>query len=110
MKNELSGKIYHSFEEIAQEVFGLKPYKRVTKDKQKLAAQREKFLGTCPFCKQPLHYVYGTNVVACNNENCKGKKIVTKNDDGSESVSYRSYSRILTGENSSIIGTTIFDE
>ena len=38
MKNESSGKIYHSFEEIAQEVFGLKPYRRVTKDKQKLAA------------------------------------------------------------------------
>lgn len=106
MKNESSGKIYHSFEEVAQEVFGLKPYKRVTKDKQKLAAQREKFLGTCPYCKQPLHYVYGTNVVVCNNEDCKGKTI--KFEDGT--VMYKPYSRILTGENSSIIGTTIFDE
>ena len=106
MKNETSGKIYHSFEEIAQEVFHLKPYKRVTKDKQKLASQREKFLGTCPFCKRPLHYVYGTNVVACDNEDCKGKKV--KFEDGTEIC--KPYYRILVGENSSTIGSTIFED
>ena len=110
MKKESSGKRYYSFDEIGQELFGLKPYKRVTKDKQKLSAQREKFLGTCPYCKQPLHYVYGTNVVACDNSDCKGKKIVTKEDDGVEKVSYKPFVRILQGENSSIIGTTLFDE
>lgn len=103
----MKNKSYHSFDEYAQEVWGLKPLKRVTNDKQKLEAQREKFLGTCPYCKKPLHYVYGTNVVVCNNDECKGKKVSSK--DGEESV-YRSYHRILQGKNSSSIGMTIFDE
>jgi hypothetical protein len=77
-KGYMKTKTYYSFDEIGQDLFGLKPFKRVTNDKQKLASQQEKFLGTCPFCKQPLHYVFGTNVLACNNEKCKGKKFVTK--------------------------------
>lgn len=110
MKKKSNGKRYYSFDEIGQELFGLKPYKRVTKDKQKLAEQRSKFLGTCPYCKQPLHYVYGTNVVACDNPDCRGKKTVIKEEDGTEKVSYKPFVRILQGENSSVIGTTIFDE
>ena len=106
----MKNKTYNSFDEYAQEVWGLKPLKRVTNDKQKLEAQREKFLGTCPFCKQPLHYVYGTNIVACNNTECKGKKITVKDDEGGEKVIYKPYHRILQGKNSSSIGMTIFDE
>ena len=64
MSSKSGGKVYYSFDEIGQELFGLKPQRRVTKDKQKLESQKEKFLGTCPFCKQPLKYVYGTNVLA----------------------------------------------
>ena len=110
MKENTSAKRYYSFDEIGQELFGLKPQRRVTKDKQKLAAQREKFLGTCPYCKQPLHYVYGTNVVACNNEKCRGKKITSKDEEGNEKIEYRPYARILQGENSSTIGSIIFEE
>ena len=110
MKNKTNGKVYYSFDELGQEVFNLKPYKRVTKDKQKLAAQREKFQGTCPYCKEPLHYIYGTNVVVCNNENCKGKKIIVKNGDGTEFTDHKPYLRILQGNNSSAIGATIFED
>lgn len=104
MSAKNSGKTYYSFNEIGQELFGLKPIRKVTKDKQKLAAQREKFLGTCPYCKQPLEYIYGTNVLACNNEDCKGKK-VTIND---EEI-YRPYYKILS-DKGGIIGETIFEE
>lgn len=83
---------YYSFDEVAQKLFGLKPYKRVTRDKQKLALQRTKFLGTCPSCKQPLSYIYGTNVLACKNEECKNGFFKMISDKGLE------------------IGTTIFEE
>ena len=108
MKNKDSGKIYYSFDEIGQELFGLKPHKRVTRDKQKLESQREKFLGTCPYCKEPLTYVYGTNVLACNNEKCKGKKVVVTDDDGEKEI-YYPYYKILH-DKGSIIGTTLFEE
>lgn len=109
MSKELNGKIYYSFDELGQEVFGLKPYKRVTNDKQKLAAQKEKFLGVCPFCKEPLNYVYETNIVACRNEKCRGKKITYKNKDGEEVITYKPYYRMLSG-NGSEIGTILFDD
>ena len=105
MNKESNGKVYYSFDEIGRELFGLKPLNRVTRDKQKLESQRKKFLGECPFCKQPLHYSYGTNVVSCNNENCKGKEISF--DDGTSI--YKPYFRILS-EKGSVIGSVIFNE
>lgn len=98
----MSKKTYYSFDEIGRELFGLKPYKRVTKDKQKLEAQRTKFLGTCPYCKQPLSYVYGTNVLVCKNEECKGKKTT---NEGSES---KPFFKMLSDKGLEI-GTTIFE-
>lgn len=108
MSNKSRGKIYHSFDEIGQELFNLKPYKRVTNDKQKLASQQEKFLGTCPYCKQPLKYIYGTNVLACANEKCRGKKISITEEDG-ENYIYRPYYKMMS-EKGLAIGTTIFEE
>ena len=105
MNTKSSGKIYYSFDEIGQELFGLKPQNRVTKDNQKLESQRKKFLGTCPYCKEPLHYSYGTNIVSCTNENCKGKVITF--EDGTEI--YKPYYRILS-DKGSLIGSVIFDE
>lgn len=110
MKDNNHGKTYYSFEDLAIAEFGLKPNRKVTKDKKKLALQREKFLGVCPHCKQPLHYSYGTNIVSCTNEDCKGKKVVIKNEDGTEEVIYKPFYRILQGDNSSTIGTILFDE
>lgn len=109
MKNNKNGKIYYSFDEIGQELFGMKPYTRVTKDKQKLAAQQEKFLGTCPYCGEKLKYIYGTNVLACVNEDCRGKKYTTTDENGEEVTVYRSYHKILS-DKGLMIGTTIFDE
>lgn len=109
MKRKSSGKIYYSFDEYAQDVFDMKPFKRVTNDKQKLESQREKFLGTCPYCKQPTSYVYGTNVLVCKNENCKGKKITKKLEDGTEYVEYKPFIKILSDKRMDI-GLTIFEE
>ena len=108
MKKESNGKRYYSFDEIGQELFGLKPYRQVTRDKQKLKAQREKFLGTCPYCKQPLKYIYGTNVLSCDNAGCKGKKITIEND-GEEKIIYKPFFKMLSDKGLEI-GTTIFDE
>ena len=105
----MKSKTYYSFDEIGQELFGLKPYKRVTKDKQKLEAQRTKFLGTCPYCKEPLSYISGTNVVVCQNSDCKGKKNIKKFDDGTEIVSYKPFVKILSDKGTDI-ANTIFEE
>ena len=110
MSKKEKGKVYYSFEDFAVNEMGMKPLRRVTKDKQKLAAQQEKFLGTCPYCKEQLHYSYGTNIVSCTNPECKGKKVTSKDKEGNEVVTYKPYFRILQGENSSTIGTTIFEE
>lgn len=109
MKRDNNGKTYYSFDEIGQELFGLKPYKRVTKDKQKLADQRTKFLGICPYCKQPATYISGTNIVVCQNSDCKGKKYTKKFDDGTEVVSYKPFIKILSDKGADI-ANTIFEE
>ena len=108
MSKKSNGKTYYSFDEIGQELFGLKPYKRVTRDKQKLESQRTKFLGTCPYCKQPLKYVYGTNVLACDNADCKGKKYTITGEDGEEKVVYKPFFKILSDKGLEI-GSTIFE-
>lgn len=105
----MKSKTYYSFDEIGQELFGLKPYKRVTKDKQKLEAQRTKFLGTCPYCKEPLSYISGTNIVVCQNSDCKGKKNTKKLGDGTEVVVYKPFIKILSDKGTDI-ANTIFEE
>ena len=74
---------YTSLEELRTN-FGLAPNSRKTKDANKLKAQREKFLGTCKICKQPLSWVENTNVCACKNPSCNGIKMISKNEDGTE--------------------------
>ena len=100
---------YRSFTDYAKGEFNSKPLTGRTNDKQKLESQREKFVGVCPFCKQPNKFIYGTNIVACVNEKCNGKKITVANDDGTESVRYIPYTRILS-DKSMEIGNTLFYE
>ena len=100
---------YYSFDEIGQALFGLKPQTRVTRNKQKLASQREKLLGTCPYCGQQLKFVYGTNILACANEECKGKKIVSKDANGEEIVGYKPYVKIMD-DRQAMIANIIFEE
>ena len=90
----MNKKKYYSFEEVAINEFGMKPRKNVTSDEGKLKKMQEKYLGTCPYCKEPCSYISGTNVVACQNEKCKGKKITITNDDGTEKVIYEPYVRV----------------
>lgn len=106
-KNNLA-KTYYSFDELGQDLFGLKPSKKVTKDKQKLQAQREKFLGVCPYCKQPPKYIYGTNVVACQNEKCQGKKLTYKNELGEDIQVFKPYIKTLS-EKATEIAMNIFE-
>lgn len=89
---------YTSLEEMRKS-FGLKPVKKRTDDQEKLKAQREKFVGTCRICKQPLIWIKGTNTLACKNENCKGVKMTTKNeDDGTERSWFIPVTRTLDTE------------
>lgn len=85
---------YSSLEEL-RKGFGLKPIKRKTDDAEKLKAQQEKFLGTCRVCKKPLVWITGTNICACQNENCKGTPMKGTNEDGSEKIWYVPVTRIL---------------
>ena len=81
--------------EALREGFGLKPIKKKTNDSEKLKAQQEKFVGTCRVCKKPLTWIEGTNVCACQNPECKGIKMTSTNEDGTERVWYIPVTRIL---------------
>ena len=105
----MNKKIYHSFAEYAEGEHNSKPFTGRTNDKQKLESQREKFLGICPFCKKPNKFIVGTNIVACANEKCSGKKVTVKNDDGTEFVKYIPYIRMLS-DKAMEIGNVLFDE
>ena len=98
-------KTYYSFDEIAVEEFGMKPMRYQTNDKQKLEAQREKFVGVCPYCKQPASFVANTNVLTCTNPQCKGKKVTF--EDGT--VTYIPYNKLLSSH-SMEIGVHLFEE
>ena len=69
-----------------------KEFTKRTKDEEKLAKQREKFLGTCKFCKQPLAWVKGSNVLTCVNEKCEGQIIKDKDGNVVEKIPF---SRLL---------------
>jgi hypothetical protein len=85
---------YNSFEEAAK-AWGCRPVKKKTDDAEKLQKQQEKFVGKCRVCGQNLTYVYGTNILACTNETCKGVKMTGKNEDGTERIYYIPVTRIL---------------
>lgn len=93
---------YTSFEEL-RKGFGLPELRKRTNDEAKLKAQKEKFLGNCPYCKGSLSYV-GGNVVACKNESCKGKKFEKENEDGTKTVVCHPYYKLLNDNGSEIAG------
>ena len=93
-KSKDTTEIYTSFEEL-RSAFGLDPIRKQTKDKEKLKSQREKFVKTCPVCKQSLSYIYGSNVVCCQNPECKGIEKKNTNADGTENVWYIPVTRTL---------------
>ena len=85
---------YNSFEEAAK-AFGCRPVKRKTDNAEKLQKQQEKFVGKCKVCGENLTYIYGTNVLACTNEKCKGIKMTSKNEDDTEKVWYIPVTRMV---------------
>lgn len=90
MRTNSKGEVtYSSFQELAS-AWNIKPVSKVTKDKEKLKGQQEKFLGRhmCRACGQPMTYNRGTNIMTCNNPDCKGIKMTRENEDGSKSVYY----------------------
>ena len=85
---------YNSFAEAA-EAFGCRPVKKKTDNAEKLHKQQERFVGKCKVCGENLTYIYGTNVLACTNADCKGAKMTAKNDDGTDRVWYIPVTRMV---------------
>lgn len=93
---------YTSLEEL-RAAYGLKPIeKKRPKDEKVLQEKREKFLGTCKVCKQTLSLIKGTNTLACQNPDCKGVKMTSTNEDGSEKAWYIPVTRILDDKGAKI--------
>lgn len=85
---------YSSFEDVAK-AFGCKPVKKKTDNAEQLRNQQERFVGKCRVCGQNLTYHYGTNVLTCTNPECKGIKMTSTNEDGSENVWYIPVTRMV---------------
>ncbi len=74
---------YSSLEEL-REAMHLPKIQKRTKNNEKLAKQREHFLGRCRVCGEPLSYISGTNVLVCSNDKCQGHKITARNENGED--------------------------
>lgn len=71
-----NGKVhYESFEELVPQK------KKAVRDVDK---KREKFLGTCKVCGQPMSWIEGTNVVCCKNADCKGVRMNKKDKEDND--------------------------
>lgn len=79
-----------------------KEFTKRTSDAEKLEKQREKFLGTCRYCKQPMVWVKGSNVLACTNPDCDG---YVKKDDEGKVVDKIPCTRLLSGLGADIAET-----
>ena len=89
--------------------WGLDPVgKKRPKDEKILQEKREKFLGTCRVCKKPLTLIKGCNVLACQNTDCKGIRMTSQNEDGTEREWYIPVTRILD-ERGFDIAMNLFD-
>ena len=97
---------YTSLEEL-RKGFGLKPVRKKTNDETKLKAQQEKLVGVCKVCKKPLSWIEGTNVCACQNPECKGVKMTSTNEDGTERFWFVPVTRVLN-EKGAEIATNLF--
>lgn len=103
---------YSSFEEL-RAAWGLAPVIKQSKDKNKLEKQRESFLGKkrpCPACKQPMNYIGGTNIMVCQNENCKGEKHESKNEQTGETKIWYTVPRELLDEKGAEIAENLFTD
>lgn len=72
---------YTSLEDLGK-AYGCRPAIKQTKDKEKLAKQRENFCGfyKCKACGEPMTW-FGESIMVCTNEKCKGIKQEKKDKD-----------------------------
>ncbi len=101
---------FSSFQELGR-AYGIKVKdKKRTSDKKKLAKQREDFSGrhTCRACGKPLVYKAGTNLMVCENPECKGIKVEFKTKAGEQKCKYLPSYYLLHGK-SAAIAENIFD-
>lgn len=63
---------YFGFDEVAREVYGLKPATKQTQNAGKRKDMQQKFEKNhmCKTCGQPMTYI-GGNLVCCKNPECK---------------------------------------
>ena len=87
VKSSTEVKKFDSFEDLRVE-FGLPVLRRQTKDREKLAGQRERFLNRhkCPACEGELKLIEGTNVFYCPNKKCDGFTRTTVDEETGETL------------------------
>ena len=70
-------------------------YSKDSRSKEEdVKARKEKFVGKCPCCKEPLEY-HGGNVLTCSNVKCKG--VPHKSKVGDEEVTvYSPYFKLVS--------------
>lgn len=98
---------YTSFADLAKAFGCREPKKKRTNDENKLKADRERFLRTCPVCKSVLSYA-GDNYVCCINPDCQGVKREFDNEDGTKRIEYFPVYRLLDSKGIEI-GHNLFD-
>lgn len=81
LRKEKNGIRYHSFDEVAQNLYGLKPYQNVVHNPEKKKSFIEKFESNhmCKKCKKPMTYL-GGNIMACTNPNCGSREYILLDD------------------------------
>lgn len=89
MRKEKNGIRYFSFAELP---FPVKKQKKQNNDEL-----RERFekRHSCIICNQPMTWIKNTNIIACQNPECKGKKIEKELPDGTTKVEYKPYYHTL---------------
>ena len=77
MRIEKNGTRYFGFDEVAQEVYGLKPATKQVQNAGKRKDMQQKFekFNICKSCGQTMSYV-GGNVVCCQNPTLNPMQIV----------------------------------
>ena len=89
MREEKNGTRYFSFAELP---FPIKKTKKHNNDEL-----RERFekRHSCIVCHQPMTWIEGTNILACKNPDCRGRKIEKTLPDGTVKVEYKPYFHTL---------------
>ena len=108
MKRQVKEQNFRSFDEL-RKAFGLKPISKKTHDAAKLSTQQEAFCSKhkCKACGQPMVWVPGTNIMRCENPECKGIKREYTDTEGNTMVSYKPSFDLLDTKGAEI-ATNIF--